>query len=82
MGFETEEPAETWFREVLKYAAVAGGCRALGRLEPSAARGMNKVADKYREQARTLLTARLTPTPAVGALGQERRNRRIEGRGV
>lgn len=51
----TEEPADTWFCEVLTYAACAGSCRAMARLAPEASRGLNKVADHRSEQAWTLM---------------------------
>jgi len=51
----TTEACEDWFEELITHLAVAGGCGYWARLEPKAARGLNKCAVKHRGHANALM---------------------------
>jgi hypothetical protein len=52
-----EVAADTEFQRLMTFAACAGGCRALGRLQPEAALSLNRAARRYSTMAAIELNA-------------------------
>jgi hypothetical protein len=68
-----DERAEDWFCEWLSHTRVAGSCEQYARLEPRAAPGLRKAADKYRTVAADLMRENMDATgPNQGMTGRVR----------
>lgn len=68
-----QEAADGWFQDWLRHVSVSGACELHARLEPRAAPGLRKAADKYRTVAADLMRENMDATgPNQGMTGRVR----------